>query len=222
MPLPVRLVCSPSTDAAFARDAAAVAARIPADLELDEARAWFETALQAAYPTAVVREQDELARTDELVIVWYVTKRNLRSRIDTSILVPVPLELAWSTYVHRVCEWQIAVQLTPITVTPDGAGSEYEACYSFLGRTIRGRFRVLTTDPPSSVACEAEGMGLSVWYTTRFSAEGDGTRVHVVGDYDLPDGLVPRIADRLGLERAISHDIDRANASYRELCIRSP
>jgi hypothetical protein len=220
MPPPVRLICSPSTDRAFARDAAAAAARIPDDLELGEARAWFEAALRATYPTAVVREQDELARTDELVVIWYVTKRNLRTRIDTSLVVPVSLQDAYRIYVDRVVEWQTAVQLTPIVVTLDAAGSEYEACYSFLGRTIRGRFRVLAADPPNSVACEAEGSGLSVWYTTRFAPDKGGTRVHVQGDYDLPDGLVPRIADRLGLERAIGHDIDRANASYRDLCIR--
>ena len=38
------------------------------------------------------------------------------------------------------------------------------------------------------------------------------------GDYDLPNALLARIADRLGMERAIARDIDRANEAYRRLC----
>ena len=40
----------------------------------------------------------------------------------------------------------------------------------------------------------------------------------VKGDYDLPDNVIARIADRLGLERAIRRDIDRANESYVLAC----
>ena len=45
-----------------------------------------------------------------------------------------------------------------------------------------------------------------------------GSTVTVRGDYELPDTMLARMADRLGMERAIARDIDRANDAYRRLC----
>jgi hypothetical protein len=42
--------------------------------------------------------------------------------------------------------------------------------------------------------------------------------VNVVGDYELPDGAIPRIADRLVIERLIQRDIDSSHARLRALC----
>lgn len=215
---PLRLVCSPSSDRIFAHDAERLAARIPANLGSADAIAWFQAELRHSYPTAVVREQDELARTDERARTWYVSRRVNRSRISTEVSVPLPQESAYWTYVRRVVDWQISVDLTPLGLPTGQVGDEYEASYSFLGRRFVGRFRILAAHPPHSVAMEAEGSGISVWYITRFLPEGDATRVAVEGDYDLPEGLIPRIADRLLIERAIARDIDRANEAYRLLC----
>jgi hypothetical protein len=201
--------------AATARE---VAGRIPPRLAPPAALKWFEGELRRVYPTAVVRAQSELARGAPGEVLWYVTLRDVRFRIDHLIRVPLPPSRAFEVYVGRVSEWQTAVTLTPIRITPDLVGTEYNASYSVMDRSYRGIFRVLATDPPRSITLEASGSGISVTYTTTFEADGSGTLVRIQGDYTLPDTLLARAADRLGLERAITRDIERANQTYRRLC----
>jgi hypothetical protein len=215
---PPRLVCIPRRDAALAATAREIAARIPAQLSPAAALDWFGGEIRRAYPTAAVRAQSELARGAPSEVIWYVTLRDLRFRIDQQVQVPLPPRRAFEVYVGRVAEWQTAVTLTPVRLTPELVGTEYEAAYSFMGMTYRGTFRILASDPPRSITLEASGSGIAVSYTTTFEAHGSGTLVHVQGDYALPESLIARAADRLGLERAITRDIERANETYRRLC----
>ena len=79
--------------------------------------------------------------------------------------------------------------------------------------------RIIDADPPWSLTTEAGGSGIRVWYVTRFApSSAGGTVVSVEGDYDLPEGIVPRIADRLFIERAIDRDIEAAHATFASLC----
>lgn len=219
MASPARIVCIPSSDAAFAADVHMVAERIPGGLEPGEALAWFTTQLHQLLPTATVREQDPLARPKGGPVVWYVTRRRLHFRIDTQVWVPLPPAMAFRVYVERVTEWQTAVNLRPRHENQPVVGAEYDATYSFFGRQVSGVLRILAADPGRSVSVQAEGSGISVWYVTSFGPDGDGTAARVRGDYELPDNILGRIADRLGVERAIGRDIDRANQSYQRLCI---
>lgn len=217
---PVRLVTVPASDDAFARDARAAAARIAPGLAHDDAIAWFETELRRRYPTAVVRAQVDLAKPHpDAGALWYVFRREYRSRISKSLHVPLPVDGAFALYVDRVVEWQSAVELTPLHRTGRLIGDEYGATYRLLGQEFHGSFRIVDADPPRSLTTEAGGSGIRVWYVTRFTAEPEGgTRLSVEGDYDLPEGIVPRIADRLFIERAIDRDIEGAHATFASLC----
>lgn len=220
MAIPVRIVCIPSADAAFAEDAQRVAARIPEGMSAPDALRWFTLMLRRDYPRAVVREQVDLARTDDGPPTWYVTRGALHFRIDTSIWVPLAPTEAYRAYVERVVDWQVAVELTPLRLAPGTVGTEYRAVYPFLGVRYEGVLRILGAEPGRVVRVEAEGSGITVWYAATFGEERGGALVHVQGDYELPDTLIARVADRLGLERAIGRDVDRANASFRRLCGR--
>jgi hypothetical protein len=213
-----RLVCTPSSDLAFAAAVQSALNALPPDLDEHDALDWLRAELRRAYPDAAVRAQEPLARIGPDDVVWYVSRRTYPSRIDTSMSVDLPRALAFQLYVERVQDWQTAVRLTPLKVSAAIVGNEYEASYAFLGRHFRGRFRVLAADPPSSVVVEATGSGVQVWYRTTFTEAGGATLVTVKGDYALPDGLIPRMADRLFLERAINRDIERANEAFVALC----
>jgi hypothetical protein len=213
-----RLITIPSRDEVFGRAARELLPTIPDELGLDAARARFEFELRRRFPTAEVREQDELARPEGGDLVWYATRRQRFFRIDTSIHVPLAPPEAFAAYTGRVVEWQTAVELSPIRVTPELAGTEYGAIYRFMGAEHAGTFRVIAADPPRSVTIEADGAGIRVWYATTFAAIPGGTTVTVRGDYELPDTILARVADRLGMERAIARDIDRANAAFLRLC----
>ena len=218
MSLRPRLITIPSRDEPFGRAARELADRLPGELAPDEAREWLELELRRRFPTAEVREQDELARPEGGDLVWYATRRQRFFRIDTAVHVPLPPDTAFAVYTGRVVEWQTAVTLDPVYVTKSVAGSEYRARYRFLGTEHSGTFRVVAADPPRAVTIEAEGSGIKVWYETTFVPIPGGSTVTVRGDYELPDTMLARMADRLGMERAIARDIDRANDAYRRLC----
>jgi hypothetical protein len=225
---PPEIIASPRTDTAFAAEAKQLALRIPSDLPPPDALRWYQRALRITYPNAVVREQDELARTESARYrVWYASNRPRPFRIATTFTVPLPVDLAFEIYVDRVAEWQTAVRLRPI----DGSGGSpgathgalggrtWNATYRFLGIAYTGRLLIREADPPNAVTYEASGSGITVWYTTAFASRGpDETVVAVRGDYDLPSSMLARIADRLHLERTVGRDIERANASYARLC----
>ncbi len=215
------LVTVPASDDAFAEDARSVAARIPVELVDADAMAWFERELREAYPTAAVRAQDDLAKPHpDAGLVWYVFRRDFRSRISKCVVVPLAPAEAFAVYTERVVQWQSAVELTAIRRTPGLVGDEYDACYRLLGQEFHGRFRIVEAEPPVSLMTEASGSGIRVWYITRFAPVAEGPRVTVLGDYDLPEGILPRIADRLFLERSIDRDIEGAHDSFAALCER--
>jgi hypothetical protein len=218
---PARIVCIPSDDASFAADVHALADRIPGALEPREALGWFTAELRQAMPGTTIREQDALASVTGSPPVWYVTRRRHSFRIDTEVWVPLPEPAAYRIYVDRMAEWQTSVQLTPVHPGQPVAGAEYEAVYSFMGLRYSGRFRIVATDPGRSVSIEASGSGITVWYVTSFRPDRGGTVVRVKGDYELPENVFARIADRLIVERTIGRDIDHANESYKALCERA-
>jgi hypothetical protein len=218
---PPEIIASPRTDTAFGDDARRLAVRIPPELPVAEAIAWYQRELRTSYPNAVVREQDALARTESARYrVWYASNRPRPFRIATTFSVPLPLEQAFALYVDRAADWQTAVRLTPVDGTERLlVGRAYEATYRFLGMRYTGRLQIREADPPNAVTYEASGSGITVWYTTAFAArDAHETVVAVRGDYDLPSSILSRIADRLHLERTIGRDIERANASYARLC----
>jgi hypothetical protein len=221
LPSRPRLITIPSANHDLATYAQDVLSAIPEDVRLHELRDLLQRGLQARYPGAVVRARDDLAELgNESEVVWYVTHRAFRSRISASLEIPGPPDFVFRTYVERVPEWQTAVRLRPSHMTPDLAGSEWTATWEFLGRRVHGVFRIIEADPPYSVRFEAAGMGIRVWYATSFTPSARGTVVRVVGDYDLPDGFLPKIVDRMFVERGIQRQIDGAHATLKALVTR--
>jgi len=218
----LRLVTIPSNDTAFAAFAQTVLEELPPDLSPHQALEGFQRALQTRFPGAVVRPREQLADvTSGTETVWYATNRAYRSRIVATLDVPAPRDLVFRIYVQRVMEWQTAVQLTPRHLLPNLVGSEWNATWTFLGRRLSGLFRLIEADPPHSVRFEASGMGIRVWYDTSFTSSRGGTVVRVVGDYDVPDGFVPKLVDRLFMERGIQRQIDNAHDAFVALCVQA-
>jgi hypothetical protein len=213
----VHIVCIPTSDRAFSEAALGIADGIPQELPLDDARPWFTDELRRTFPHATVEELGDAPPAPGQPI-WYVRQHEHPFRIDARVMVPLSVEAAFEVYVDRVVEWQSAVELTRVDTSAALVGREYRATYPFLGMHYAGTFQVVAASPPVEVALEAQGSGIRVWYVARFAAEGAGTLVRVRGDYELPTVLLTRMADHLGLERAVAHDIERANQDFRRLC----
>jgi hypothetical protein len=218
MSVPARLVAIPTTDAAFAAEAERVAARIPDGLPPDDAFHWYRLAIRRSSPTAVIRQQDPLASLDDTQPVWYVSRSEPHFRIDSSIWVPLASAAAWRIYAERLTDWLRIVELTPRAPHGPMVGREYDTKYTFFGSDWRGIARILVAEPGRCVSVEVEGVGFTVWWITTFRQERGGTIVQVKGDYEVPHGLLARVADRVWIEGEIGRDIERANKAYRELC----
>jgi hypothetical protein len=215
----LRLVTIPTADTAFAAHAETLLAEFPAGVEPPAILEAFQRRLQSRFPGAVVRPREDLADVSAGgEVVWYATNRAYRSRIVATLDVPAAPDLAFEVYVHRVAEWQTAVRLRPRHLTANLVGSEWSASWGVLGRSAGGVFRLVQADPPHAVRFEASGMGIRVWYDTSFSPSRGRTVVRVVGDYDLPDGLLPKVVDRLFVERSIQRQIDQAHDAFVALC----
>ena len=221
VPTRPRLVTIPGSDTALAAHAHDILAATSPDLPLEAARDLLQRGLQERYPGAVVRPRDDLASMGmENDVVWYVTHRAFRSRIAASLEIPVAPELVFQNYVERFAEWQTAVRLRLRHMTRDLTGSEWAGTWEFLGRRVEGVFRIVEADRPHSVRFEASGMGARVWYDASFTPTAIGTLLRVVGDYDVPDGILPKLADRLFVERSIQRQIDVAHRALVALCLR--
>jgi hypothetical protein len=214
-----RLVCIPSTDAAFGDHANALLGRMLSEPVRPTDSQAFGNRLRLRYPTAVVRERHQLAdRWPGDGPVWYVIRRAFGSRISASIDIAAERDQVFQVYVERMPEWQVAVRLRPLNRRSRHVGAEYSAEYEFMGRSLHGRMRIVDASPPRALRVEAEGMGVNVWYVTTFTPVADGTRVEVAGDYVMPNRLIPAALERLVAERRIARDIERAHAALRDLC----
>jgi polyketide cyclase/dehydrase/lipid transport protein len=213
-----RLVCVPAADREFDAHANALLAAVPALPSGDRMRLEFEHRLQMRYPGAVVRPREPLAEPGIPEIVWYVTNRPFRGRLAATVEINAPREKLFATYVERFAEWQASLRVRPVRLTPKLAGSQYTASYELFGRTLEGALRLVEAEPPDFVRYEASGFGGRLWFVTKFRPMPAGTRVEVTGDYELPEGAIPKIADRLVIERLIQRDIDASHERLRRLC----
>lgn len=214
------LICIPSSNARFAARAQAVLDELLVDDPANGTAEEFQRRLRAYFPGSVVRARHPLA---ELIVedapTWYVTDRAFRSRIDLTIELDVPQETVFDVYVKDVVEWQTALRLAPARLLPGLIGSEWVASWQIVGISFHGSLRLVEADRPHFVRFEAGGGGARAWYDTSFApTPNGGTRLMVAGDYDLPAGLLGRIADRMVVESIILRQIDAAHAELVELC----
>jgi hypothetical protein len=215
----VRLVCIPSTDVDFTEHVRA-AFRSLGERSDEAARLELQARLRRLYPGAEVRRRSDLASygsADE--VVWYALNRTFSTSIHEAIDLPVPRDRVFDTYVERYPEWQSAVEVRRSDPAP-GALASYAATYEIFGRRFDGRFDLVEADRPRLVRVEARGMsGIEVWYVTSFREIPTGTRIEVVGDYELPSRLLPDV-QRFIVDRVIARDIRRAHQSLAELLDR--
>jgi hypothetical protein len=217
----VRVVCIPSTDAAFGAYARELLASTHDDAATDIARAQFEHRLRARYPGAIVRSREPFATLGPTTeVVWYATNRTYPHQLAAIVHIAAPPSLVFDVYVDRFPEWQPSLRLRRRPPTSEQPGLLFDAEYELLGRHLQGVFRVVEADAPRSVRVEATGAGgVKVWYATSFRPEGEGTALEVFGDYDVPSTLLPRLQSFV-LERIIKRDIARAHEVLKELCER--
>lgn len=217
MPSPaprIHLVSVPSDDVGFGTHARAVFEGLPQPPSVEE----FERRIRRTYPAAMVRVLEHLGAPDPHSARWYATNRGYGSRIAATLEIAAPPQLVFDTYVDRLPEWQANLDLRLVHDEQERAGRQYATSYTMFGRRFDGEFRIVEADRPHSVVMEAAGsLGIRVWFATTFTDSPPGTRLRVVGDYDVPPFLLPNISTFL-VQRVVDAEIDRSHAALRELC----
>jgi carbon monoxide dehydrogenase subunit G len=122
--------------------------------------------------------------------------------IQKSILINAPVERVGAVLddPHRLPEWYAGVeQVDPEPGYPTEVGASNKVLYKAAGISFETKFTTREFGPHQR-AFKIEGMinGTNQW---QLAAEGEGTRVTVTFDYEMPGGGIGKIADRLFVER---------------------
>lgn len=143
------------------------------------------------------------------------------TRIERTVELPRPPEEVFRvlTDLERLHEWAtIVVDTREVSDTPLRAGSTFCQTVRVLGQEIESNWRVTELDAPHVISYEAQSpLGGSLAMTQRVEPAGDGSRVQLELDYELPGGVIGAVVDRVYLERQNEEEAERSLENLRAL-----
>jgi uncharacterized membrane protein len=144
--------------------------------------------------------------------------------ISESVDVDAPLELCWAINADasRLTEWNPAIiEVRDVSGPLDRVGTTYTGVIRAMGRRFDGRNEVTHVEPMKSVDTAGTGVaGAKARVRAEFARRGEGTRVTVSIDYDLPGGLFGGIAEKLFASRQLEEQLKASNAGFKALAER--
>ncbi len=143
------------------------------------------------------------------------------TRIERSIAVAQSPERVFDalTDLDRLPEWAtIVVETGDVSQRPVQAGTTFRQTIRVAGRHLDTDWRVVEWDRPHHVVYEATALlGGRLWMRQRVTPEGDGSRVALEIDYDLPGGILGDIADRAFLEERNQREAEESLGNLQRL-----
>ena len=143
------------------------------------------------------------------------------TRIERTVDLPsTPDEVfAVLTDLDRLHDWAtIVVETRDISDRPLRNGSTFCQTVRVLGQELESDWRVTELDAPHVISYEASSpMGGSLAMTQRVEPHGDGSRVQLELDYELPGGLIGAVVDRVYLEQKNEEEAEKSLANLRAL-----
>ncbi len=141
--------------------------------------------------------------------------------ISRSVDVDAPLDLCWAINADasRLTEWNPAIlEVRDVSGPLDRVGTTYTGVIKAIRRRFDGRNEVLRVEPMKSVETAGTSVGgAKARVRVEFSRRGNGTRVTVTIDYDLPGGLFGGIAEKLFATRQLEDQLESSNAGFKAL-----
>lgn len=138
------------------------------------------------------------------------------ARIEKSILIDAPWEDvdAVANDGNRTPEWFEGVESTTVDDTFPEVGGVMEQVYKVGGASMNFKMTVTDYDRGNALKMKMEGMinGTQEWL---IAPEGEGTRLTVIFDYDVPGGGLGAIADKLVIERTNSSNLEKSLANLK-------
>ena len=139
--------------------------------------------------------------------------------VERDIVVAAPLEVIfdYASLPDNLPQWYDGI----VSVNPDGVwpqeGGQVDITYQVAGLNLDLTATVLTNNAPHEFMFQMDGMvtGTSTW---TYAEEGDGTRVQVAFDYQLPGGVLGQVADKLVVEQANIARGERSLSNLKAIC----
>jgi carbon monoxide dehydrogenase subunit G len=145
-------------------------------------------------------------------------------RISGSIDIDAPLEVCWAINADasRLTEWNPAIlEVRDVSGPLDRVGTTYTGVIKAMGRRFDGRNEVTAVEPMRSVTTAGTGVGgAKARVRAEFARRGEGTRVTVSIDYDLPGGVFGGIAEKLFATRQLEEQLTASNKGFKALAER--
>lgn len=142
-------------------------------------------------------------------------------RVRESIDIDAPLEVCWALNADaaRLTEWNKSIlEVRDVSGPLDQVGTTYTGVVKAMGRKFDGRNEVIAVEPMKSIETAGSGVGgAKAKVHVDFARRGQGTRVTVTIDYELPGGLFGGIAEKLFATRQLEGDLRASNAGFKAL-----
>jgi uncharacterized membrane protein len=145
-------------------------------------------------------------------------------RISASVDVDAPLELCWELNADatRLTEWNPSVvEVREVTGRLDQLGTTYTGVLRAMGRNWNGRNEVVRVEPLQLIETLGKGVGgATARVRVKFERQGSGTRITVTMRYELPGGVLGRIAGGLFAGPELEGQLEASNAGFKRLAER--
>ena len=139
--------------------------------------------------------------------------------IRKSIQINAPVEQLEAVFTdpHRLPEWYPGVTtVDPSPGYPVEVGSTCNITYKAGGMTMESKFTTMENVPQVKRVFQMEGMITGTNRMT-FRPEGEGTRVTMSFEYEMPGGGVGKLVDRLLAERMNAQNLEKSLENLKAL-----
>jgi carbon monoxide dehydrogenase subunit G len=141
-------------------------------------------------------------------------------RVERTMEIGAPPERLYDIVMDpkRLEEWvTIHHHLEDAPRGPLKQGSKLTQCLRLAGRKFKVRWTVVENDPCKRVVWEGRGpVGSHARVEYGFESNGGGTRFSYVNEYDLPGGVLGRIASRT-VSKVTGKEVDATLRKLRSL-----
>lgn len=140
------------------------------------------------------------------------------AKVERSILIKASPEVldAITSDGKRLPEWFAGVEKAEPDDTFPEVGGKMVTTYKSAGATFELTQTVIERVEGQSAKYKMEGMitGTNHWV---FAPEGDGIRVTVTFDYEMPGGALGKVADKLIVEKMNTENLEKSLENLKKL-----